>query len=59
MTDETIIKMKKLTRDHTHKIWEIAKTGDLDSLTGEDKQYAKVIESISVRDIGNSTSISS
>ena len=43
MTDEAIMKMKKLTRDHTHKIWEIAKTGDLDSLTGEDKQYAKVM----------------
>lgn len=43
MTDEAIIQMKKLTRDHTHKIWEIAKTGDLDSLSGEDKRYAEVM----------------
>ncbi len=43
MTDEAIIQMKKLTRDHTRKIWEIAKTGDLDLLTGEDRRYAEVM----------------
>ena len=32
MTDEKMKQMKKLTRDHTHEIWEIAKTGDLDSM---------------------------
>jgi hypothetical protein len=43
MTDEAITQMKKLTRDHTHKIWEIVKTGDLDSLSGEDKRYGEVM----------------
>ena len=43
MTDEITMEMKKLTRDHTQKIWEIAKTGDLDSLSGEAKRYAEVM----------------
>ena len=43
MTDEVMIQMKKLTRDHTLKIWEIAKTGDLDSLSVEDRRHAEVM----------------
>jgi len=43
MTDEKINTMKKLTREHTHEIWQIAKSGELDILTGEDRRYAEAM----------------
>jgi len=43
MTDETINTMKKLTREHTHEIWQIAKSGELDILTGETRRYAEAM----------------
>ena len=35
--------LRKETRKHFHSLWEIAKTGDLDLLSGEEKWMAKVM----------------
>lgn len=43
MADDKIKELRKENREHLHDLWEIAKTGDLDSLSGEDKRLAKVM----------------
>ncbi len=35
--------LRKETRGHLHDLWEIAKSGNLESLSGEDKWLAKVM----------------
>ena len=40
MADEEIKILKKLSRQHMHEIWKIAKTGELDILSGDDKRIA-------------------
>ena len=39
----TIKELKKQTRGHLHDLWEIAKAGNLDSLSGEERWLAKVM----------------
>ena len=43
MTDDATKKLRKLTRENIHDLWEIAKTGNLDKLSGEEKWLAKVM----------------
>ena len=43
MADDKIKDLRKENRKHLHDLWGIAKTGDLDSLSGEDKRLAKVM----------------
>ncbi len=43
MTDDSIKGLRKLTRKHLHALWEIAKTGNLNGLSGERKWLAKVM----------------
>jgi hypothetical protein len=43
MADDKIKGLRKENRKHLHDLWGIAKTGDLDSLFGEDKRLAKVM----------------
>jgi hypothetical protein len=43
MADDKIKERRKENREHLHDLWGIAKTGDLDSLSGEDKRLAKVM----------------
>ena len=45
MTDDATKKLRKrkLTRENIHNLWEIAKTGNLDKLSGEEKWLAKVM----------------
>jgi len=43
MTDEVTLKLRKMTRQRMHDIWEIAKTGDLDVLNGDDKRLAQAM----------------
>ena len=35
--------LRKLNRERIHSIWEIAKSGNLDILTGEERRYAEVM----------------
>ncbi|MBW1783196.1 MAG: DUF1841 family protein [Deltaproteobacteria bacterium] len=43
MTNDTTMELRELTHEHFHSLWEIAKAGDLESLSGEDKWLAKVM----------------
>jgi hypothetical protein len=43
MANDKTKELRKLTREHLHAIWEIAKGGDLDCLSGEEKWLAKVM----------------
>lgn len=43
MEDETVKTLRKLNRERIHSIWEIAKNGNLDILTGEERRYAEVM----------------
>ena len=43
MADDKIKELRKKNREHLHDLWGIAKTGDLGSLSGEDKRLAKVM----------------
>ena len=43
MEDESRIELKKLSRERSHLLWEIAKTGDLSTLSAEDKKLAEIM----------------
>jgi hypothetical protein len=43
MSGENIKEKRKQNRERLHDIWEIAKTGDLESLSGEEKRFAEVM----------------
>ncbi len=43
MEDETRMELKKLSGEHSRFLWEIAKTGDLSTLFGEDRKLAEVM----------------
>ncbi len=43
MAGDKIKELRKGNREHLHDLWEIAKTGDLKSLSGEDKRLAEVM----------------
>ena len=43
MEDESRIELKKLSRERSHLLWEIAKTGDLSTLSPEDKKLAEIM----------------
>ncbi len=43
MTDDATKELRKLTRENLHGLWEIAKKGDLNGLSGEEKWLAKVM----------------
>jgi len=43
MGNDEIKGLRKETRGHLHNLWEIAKAGNLDSLSGEDRWLAKVM----------------
>ena len=43
MKDDAIKEMRRLTRKNLHALWEIAKKGNLDVLSGEQKWLAKVM----------------
>jgi len=43
MTNDITMELRELTHERFHSLWEIAKAGDLDSLSGEDKWLAKVM----------------
>jgi len=43
MGNDKTKELRKQTRKHFHGLWEIAKTGNLDSLSGEEKWMAKVM----------------
>jgi len=41
--EDTRQELKKLTRERTRTVWEIAKTGDLSGLSPEDKKLAEIM----------------
>jgi len=43
MEDESRIELKRLTHEHSRLLWEIAKTGDLSTLSPEDKKLAEIM----------------
>ena len=43
MTDDATKELRKMTRKNLHALWEIAKNGNLDVLSGEQKWLAKVM----------------
>ncbi|MDO9210302.1 MAG: DUF1841 family protein [Deltaproteobacteria bacterium] len=43
MEDETRIELKKLSGEHSHLLWKIAKTGDLSTLSPENKKLAEIM----------------
>jgi len=43
MKNGAIKELQKMTREHLHALWEVAKSGNLDGLSGEDKWLAKVM----------------
>ena len=43
MADESRIELRKLTRERAHLLWQIAKTGDLSTLSPEDKKMAEIM----------------
>jgi len=43
MSDDNFKEKRKQNRERLHDIWEIAKTGDLESLSGEEKRFAEVM----------------
>jgi hypothetical protein len=43
MEDQSRIELKKLTRERSHLLWEVAKTGDLGTLSPEDKKMAEIM----------------
>jgi len=43
MTNDSRIELRKLTRERAHLLWEIAKTGDLSTLSTEDKKLAEIM----------------
>jgi hypothetical protein len=43
MEDETRIELKRLSGEHSHLLWKIAKTGDLSTLSPENKKLAEIM----------------
>ena len=43
MDDEGRIELRKLTGERSRRLWEIAKTGDLSTLSPEDKKLAEIM----------------
>ncbi len=43
MEEERRLEVRKLSREHSHLLWEVAKTGDLSSLSPEDKKWAEIM----------------
>jgi hypothetical protein len=43
MEDESRIELKKLSGEHSRLLWEIAKTGDLSTLSPENKKLAEIM----------------
>ena len=43
MTDDATNELQKMSRENLYALWEIAKSGNLDELSGEDKWLAKVM----------------
>ena len=43
MEDEKRMELRKLSGEHSHLIWEIAKTGDLSTLSKEDRKLAEIM----------------
>jgi hypothetical protein len=43
MEEESRIELRKLTRERSHFLWKIAKTGDLSTLSPEDKKLAEIM----------------
>jgi len=43
MKDDAIKEIRRLTRENIHSLWEIAKSGNLGGLSGEEKWLAKVM----------------
>jgi len=43
MKDESRMELRKLTRERSRWLWEIAKTGDLTTLSAEDKRLAEIM----------------
>ena len=43
MKDEMIGEMRRLNREHIHMIWQVAKSGDLDVLDGEERRIGEVM----------------
>ncbi len=43
MANDKYKELRKMTRKHHHALWEIAKSGNLDGLSAEDKWLAKVM----------------
>lgn len=43
MEDENRMELKKLSGEHSRLLWEIAKTGDLSTLSREDKKLAEIM----------------
>ncbi len=43
MRDEMMSELRKLNRERMHDIWELAKSGDLDVLDGEERRLAEVM----------------
>jgi hypothetical protein len=43
MEDESRIELRKLSRERSRLLWEIAKTGDLSTLSAEDKKLAEIM----------------
>ena len=43
MKDEMISDLRRLNREHIHMIWQVAKSGDLDVLDGEERRIGEVM----------------
>jgi hypothetical protein len=43
MKDEMIGEMRRLNREHIHMIWQVAKSGDLDVLDGEERRIGEAM----------------
>ncbi len=43
MEEEPRLELRKLSREHSHLLWQVAKTGDLSSLSPEDKKLAEIM----------------
>ena len=43
MKNDRTRELRKMTREHLHALWEVAKSGNLDGLSGEEKWLAKVM----------------
>ena len=40
--DEMFSELRRLNREHMHMIWQVAKSGDLDVLDGEERRLAEL-----------------